>query len=112
MSIRSVTQSFLSYEFKLADEPQGIVYVLGSTSKTKTQTEYRSLIESHAHEFQSAKLLESDKRFVHFIGRSGPVWILKNSEIEKKGSTTDYWMNLLMLGFGIMPVLFFLRVNH
>ena len=85
MSIRSVTQSFISYEFKLADEPQGIVYVLGSTSKAKIQTEYRSLIESHAHDFQTAKLLESDKRFVHFVGRSGPVWILKNDEAQKKG---------------------------
>lgn len=83
MSIRSVTQSLLEFELKLADEPQGIVYVLGSTAKAKLQSEYKSIIESHAHDFQHKMLLQSDKRFIYFIGRSGPVWILKNAENEK-----------------------------
>ncbi len=83
MSILSVTQSLLQFELKLAGNPQGIVYVLGSTSKSKLSSEYKSIIESHAHDFQTKKLLESDKRFIHFLGRSGPVWVLKNQENDK-----------------------------
>lgn len=83
MSIRAVTQSLLQFETKLSDQPQGIVYVLGSAAKTKLQSEIKSIVDSHAHDFQTKALLQSDKRFIYFVGRSGPVWILKNAENEK-----------------------------
>lgn len=83
MSIRTVTQSLLSFELKWAEKPQGVVYILGATNKNKLQSEVASIIDSHAHDFQVHKLLESDKRAIHFIGRSGPVWILKNIEVPK-----------------------------
>ncbi|MFZ3230343.1 MAG: leucyl aminopeptidase family protein [Pseudobdellovibrio sp.] len=83
MSIRTVTQSLLQFELKWAEKPQGVVYVLGSNNKNKLQNEVKSIVDSHAHDFQIKKLLESDKRYIHFVGRSGPVWILKNSELQK-----------------------------
>ncbi len=83
MSIRTVTQSLLQFELKLAEQPQGIVYVLGSTAKAKLKNEVKSILESHAHDFQMKTLLLSEKRFIHFVGRSGPVWILINAENEK-----------------------------
>lgn len=83
MSIRSVTQSLLQFELKWAEKPQGVVYILGATNKNKLQSEVASIIDSHAHDFQTKKLLESDKRSIHFVGRSGPVWILKNVEVPK-----------------------------
>lgn len=83
MSIRTVTQSFLNFEIKWADKPQGVLYILGATNKTKLQSELASLIDTHAHDFQTKKLLETDKRCIHFVGRSGPVWILKNAEVHK-----------------------------
>jgi len=83
MSIRTVTESFLTYELKWAEKPQGVVYILGATNKSKQQAEVASIIETHAHDFQTTKLLESDKRVLHFVGRGGPVWILKNAEVPK-----------------------------
>ncbi len=83
MSILSVTQPLLQFEVKLADSPQGIVYVLGSSNKNQLHKEFKEIVETHAHDFQLKKLLDSDKRTIHFIGQSGPVWILKNTEIKK-----------------------------
>jgi leucyl aminopeptidase len=83
MSILAVTQSLLKFELKWAEKPQGVVYVLGASNKTKLQNEVQSIVDSHAHDFQSRKLLDSDKRVIHFIGRSGPVWILKNADIPR-----------------------------
>ncbi len=83
MSIQTVTQSLLKFEISLSDSPHGIVYVLGSTNKTQLQKEYKQILETHAQDFQIKKLLGSDKRTQHFVGHSGPVWILKNAEIKK-----------------------------
>lgn len=80
MSIRTVTQSLVQFELKWSDKPEGVVYVLGSNNKTKLLNEVKSILESHAHDYQTEKLLATDKRVMHFVGRSGPVWILKNAE--------------------------------
>ncbi len=78
-----MTQPLLRFELNMADTPHGIVYVLGSSNKNQLQKEFKEIVETHAHDFQLKKLLESDKRTIHFIGLSGPVWILKNTETKK-----------------------------
>jgi len=83
MSIRVMTQPLIQFELKLSSSPEGIVYVLGSTSKSKLLKETKEIIETHAHDFQAKKLLATDKRSLHFVGKSGPVWILKNTESKR-----------------------------
>lgn len=78
-----MTQPLLNIELKLSDFPHGIVYVLGSTNKSQLQKEFKEIVETHAHDFQLDKLLTSDKKLIHFVGLSGPVWILKNLELKK-----------------------------
>ncbi len=77
MSMQSVLQSFFHFEIKAMQNPEGFVYVLGSSSAPGRLREYKKIIEIHGLSHQKKNLLQSDKRQTFFMGLSGPVWIIK-----------------------------------
>jgi len=60
---------------KLAD-CDAIVYYFGAEAFSQKQKNVEAIIETHALDFQLEELKLSDKKNIHFIGRSGPVWII------------------------------------
>jgi leucyl aminopeptidase len=83
MSMQSVLKSFFQFEIKSMQNPQGFVYVLGSSSKPARLKEYKKIVEIHSLTHQKTNLLQSDKRQTFFSGLNGPVWILQNATIVK-----------------------------
>lgn len=77
MSMQSVLKSFFQFEIKPMQNPEGFVYVLGSSSQPARHKEYKKIIEIHSLAHQKKNLLLSDKRQTFFMGLSGPVWIIQ-----------------------------------
>ena len=64
-------------------DPEGFVYVLGSSSVASRQKEFKKVVEIHALSHQRKKLLDSEKRQIFFMGLSGPVWIIQAGLVKK-----------------------------
>jgi leucyl aminopeptidase len=87
MNVQSVLKSKFQYEIntKIAPKAHAFVYILGEMSSARRKSDFKKIIEQHAFSQQIAQHLSSDKRVLHFIGQSGPVWILQNAENKKYG---------------------------
>ncbi len=83
MSMQSVLKSFFQFEIKTMQDPEGFVYVLGSSTSSARQKEYKKIIEIHGLSHQKKKLLNSEKRQIFFMGLSGPVWIIQAASLKK-----------------------------
>ncbi|MEQ1721898.1 MAG: leucyl aminopeptidase family protein [Pseudobdellovibrio sp.] len=87
MNVQSVLKSKFQFEIntKIAPKAQAFVYLLGDVSESRRKIDFKKIIEQHAFSQQIAQLQGSDKRVLHFVGQSGPVWILQNAENKKYG---------------------------
>ncbi len=85
MSMQSVLKSFFQFEMKAMQNPEGFVYVLGSSTSSNRLKELKKIIDIHALSHQKKKLDVTEKRQIFFMGLSGPVWILQTGEPLKKG---------------------------
>ena len=83
MSMQSVLKSFFQFEIKTMQDPEGFVYVLGSSSAASRQKEFKKIVEIHALSYQRNRLLDSEKRQIFFMGLSGPVWIIQAGLVKK-----------------------------
>ncbi len=57
------------------DKSDGLFYILSANESAE------HIVNTHALDFQKETLNKSDKDALHFIGKSGPVWILKIKKI-------------------------------
>lgn len=84
MSMQSVLKSFFQFEIKPLSEPDGFVYVLGSSSQSNREKEFKKIIDSEALSRQVSQLKKTEKRNLSFSGERGPVWILQ-ADSKKRG---------------------------
>jgi len=79
-TLKKILNGFNNYslvtDFNKLSECDAIVYYFGSEAFAQKQKNVEVIIETHALEFQIDDLKASDKKNIHFIGRSGPVWII------------------------------------
>jgi leucyl aminopeptidase len=69
------SQNFELKKTREVEPGQGYFYYLGDRSEKK----FRSIIETHAIDYQMEGLLKNERETLHFIGRQGLVWIQRRS---------------------------------
>lgn len=82
VQIKSWTELFLNARQPARSKgPTGYLIVLGRNEKSL----FLRLLGSHALDWQVDSLKASEKEQVHFIGKNGPVWIIKTSKNKSSG---------------------------
>lgn len=71
----SINYSPVSNFSKLA-HCDGAIYFFGATEAKNKKDNLETILDTHALDFQKEELKKSDKKCLHFIGQSGPVWII------------------------------------
>lgn len=79
-TVKKILGGFNNYslvtDFNKLSDCDAIVYYFGSEAFAQKQKNIEAIVETHALDFQIEDLKSADKKNVHFIGRSGPVWII------------------------------------
>jgi len=85
-TLDKILKPFINYSlvsnFDKLTNCEAVVYYFGHKNVKNKSQNLEAVIESHALDFQMDDLKKSDKKNIHFIGRSGPVWIIHQNDVN------------------------------
>lgn len=90
MKIATVLKPYFQFEIGKNEKSQGVVHVLGGTSKEKVQAAYKKIVESEALAEQKNLLFKSEKKTQYFQGKNSHIWTVQIPTTTSQSAESTY----------------------